>query len=33
MAAYDAYLSGRLVDEDVSAERLAEGLAGVPAMA
>ena len=33
MAAYDAYLSGRLVDEDVSGERLAAGLAGVPVLA
>ena len=32
MAAYDAYLSGRLVDEDVSAERLSAGLAGVPVL-
>ena len=32
LAAYDAYLNGRMVDEDVSESRLAEGLATVPAV-
>ena len=32
LAAYDAYLSGRMSDEDVSADRLSEALATVPAM-
>jgi tryptophan synthase beta chain len=30
LAAYDAYLAGRMTDEDVSDERLAEALATVP---
>src|SRR3954454_497157 len=32
MAAYDAYLSGRLVDEDVSDERFAQALEDLPAV-
>jgi tryptophan synthase beta chain len=32
MAAYDAYLAGRMVDEDVSDERLAPALAGIPSL-
>jgi tryptophan synthase beta chain len=32
LAAYDAYLNGRMVDEDLSAERLAEGLTTVPSV-
>ena len=32
MAAYDAYLDGRLVDEEVTDERLAAGLATVPSV-
>jgi tryptophan synthase beta chain len=32
LAAYDAYLNDRMVDEDVSADRLAEGLATVPSV-
>ncbi len=32
LAAYDAYLSGRMSDEDVSADRLREGLSTVPAI-
>ena len=32
LAAYDAYLSGRMSDEEVSADRLNEALATVPAM-
>ncbi|MFC5380965.1 TrpB-like pyridoxal phosphate-dependent enzyme [Aquipuribacter nitratireducens] len=32
LAAYDAYLSGRMVDEAVSPERFASALAGVPAL-
>ncbi len=30
LAAYDSYLSGRMVDEEVTQERLAEGLASIP---
>jgi tryptophan synthase beta chain len=30
LAAYDDFLHGRLVDEDVTDERLAAGLAGLP---
>jgi tryptophan synthase beta chain len=30
LPAYDAYLSGRMVDEDVTEARLAEGLATLP---
>src|SRR3954462_11103855 len=30
LAAYESYLSGRMVDEDVSDERFAEALAGLP---
>lgn len=30
LAAYDAYLGGRMVDEDVTEERLAEGLSTIP---
>ncbi|SFL26664.1 TrpB-like pyridoxal phosphate-dependent enzyme [Geodermatophilus ruber] len=30
LPAYDAYLSGRMVDEDVTEERLAPGLTGLP---
>jgi tryptophan synthase beta chain len=33
MAAYDAYLRGGMVDEDVTDERLAPALAGIPALA
>jgi tryptophan synthase beta chain len=33
LAAYDAYLSGAMEDEDVTDERLAAGLAPVPSMA
>ena len=33
MAAYDAYLRGGMVDEDVTEERLAPALAGIPALA
>ena len=32
LAAYDSYLSGRMVDEEVSDARLAEGLATVPSV-
>jgi len=32
LAAYDSYLSGRMVDEEVSDERLAEGLVTVPSV-
>ncbi|PRY51030.1 tryptophan synthase beta chain [Geodermatophilus tzadiensis] len=32
LAAYDAYLSGRMVDEDVTEERLAPSLAGLPSV-
>ena len=32
LAAYDAYLDGRMVDEEVSDERLAAGLATVPSV-
>ena len=32
LAAYDAYLSGRMTDEDVSADRLRAGLSTVPAV-
>ena len=32
LAAYDAYLSGRMTDEDVSVDRLRAGLATVPAL-
>jgi len=32
MAAYEAYLDGRLTDEDLSDERLASGLASVPSI-
>ena len=32
LAAYDDYLHGRMVDEDVTEERLSEGLATVPAV-
>jgi tryptophan synthase beta chain len=32
LAAYDSYLSGRMVDEEVSDERLAEALATVPSV-
>ena len=32
LAAYDSYLSGRMVDEVVSDERFAEGLATVPSV-
>jgi len=32
LPAYDAYLSGRMVDEDVTTERLAEGLATLPSL-
>ena len=32
MAAYDAYLRGAMVDEDVTDERLAPALAGIPAV-
>jgi tryptophan synthase beta chain len=32
MAAYDAYLRGAMVDEDVTDERLAPALAGIPAL-
>ena len=32
LPAYDAYLSGRMVDEDVTTERLAEGLATLPSV-
>jgi tryptophan synthase beta chain len=32
LAAYDAYLSGSMVDEPVSEERFAEALATVPAL-
>ena len=31
LAAYDAYLGGRMVDEEVTAERLAAGLSTIPA--
>ena len=30
LAAYDDYLSGRMTDEDVTDERLAEGLTTMP---
>ncbi len=30
LAAYDDYLNGRMVDEDVTDERLAAGLATMP---
>jgi tryptophan synthase beta chain len=33
MAAYDAYLRGAMVDEDVTDERLAPALAGIPSLA
>ena len=33
LAAYDDYLAGRMVDEEVTEERLAAGLATVPAVA
>ena len=32
LAAYDDYLNGRMVDEDVSEERLEAGLAALPAV-
>ncbi len=32
LAAYEAYLDGRLIDEDVSDERLSAGLASVPSL-
>ena len=33
LAAYDAYLAGEMVDEDVTDERFAEALATIPALA
>ncbi len=33
MAAYDAFLNGRMVDEEMTDERLAPALAGIPALA
>ena len=32
MAAYDAYLRGAMADEDVTDERLAQSLAGIPSL-
>ena len=32
LAAYDDYLNGRMVDEEVSAERFAAGLATIPSV-
>ncbi len=32
LAAYDAYLSGRMVDEEVSDERFAEAISHIPAV-
>ena len=32
LAAYDAYLNGRMLDEEISEARFAEGLSTVPAV-